>query len=320
MKKTSASILTNDSSAFSAWAKMANAKGMTAKEAASYLAGEGVHITPKGTARPSQRRGPLEVGEVVKVDGTKCTHPENVKNCGELEYSVENPQYCVILEITKPEDIREACTIIVAKINLVTGAPEGRYSFKAVDPAKGISGLNKKLRAAQKNGDTEKEEMILRAIRDKALSPHNAVGLYRAFRDLPSYLKRTSKKTFAIVYDKGGESPTPQMRKNLTREVLEVRKKKTSLHGNFNDLMDDELSKYGAIYYEGEIISAAHNSSGEFFFTVYERGGRGYTSINPNVGRLYFLSSAQDMPAQRTWVADFKARINDLIKSTLRLI
>ena len=107
-KESSASSLTNDPAAFAAWGKLSNPTGMTASEVKSYLSSEGIFINPKGSVK-TQRKWLPEVGEVVKVDGKKCTHPQNVKNCGLLTHTPDNPVYCVILEITRPEDLREDC-------------------------------------------------------------------------------------------------------------------------------------------------------------------------------------------------------------------
>ena len=313
-KESSASSLTNDPAAFAAWGKLSNPTGMTASEVKSYLSSEGIFINPKGSVK-TQRKGALEVGEVVKVDGKKCTHPQNVKNCGLLTHTPDNPVYCVILEITRPEDLREDCTIEVAPIDLSTGKPGNRFKFKAVLPVR-IRGLQNKLKAAEKSGDLEGQEKVLKQMREKSLAPHNKVGLYRAFRNISAYLGATaSKPLFAIVYDRGGNTPAPQARRDLTQTMLESREKKTTLHGNFNDLMDSRLSDYSVIYYEGEIVSAGYNKQGDFYFLLNERDGRGYTSINPSVGKLYFISSSKDVPSEKSWTEEFKARLNDIVNT-----
>ena len=46
-----------------------------------------------------------------------------LKTGGLLTHTPDNPVYCVILEITRPEDLREDCTIEVALIDLSTGKP-----------------------------------------------------------------------------------------------------------------------------------------------------------------------------------------------------
>ena len=107
----------------------------------------------------------------------------------------------------------------------------------------------------------------------------------------------------------------PQARRDLTRTMLDSREKKTTLHGNFNDLMDSKLSDYSVIYYEGEIVSAGYNKQGDFYFLLNERDGRGYTSINPSVGKLYFISSSKDVPSEKSWTEEFKARLNDIVNT-----
>ena len=318
MKKESGSnALTNDPAAFAAWGKLSNPTGMTESEVKSYLSSQGVFINPKGSIK-TQRKGALEVGEVVKVEGKKCTHPQNIKNCGLLTHTPEKPMYCVILDITRPRDLREDCTIEVAPIDLRTGKPGNKFKFKAVLPVR-IRGLQNKLEAAEKSGNLEKQEKVLEQMREKSLAPHDKVGLYRAFRNINSYLGSTATKPlFAVVYDIGGKSPAPQARRDLTQTMLESREKKTTLHGNFNDLMDSKLSEYSVIYYEGEVISAGYNKQGDFYFLLNERDGRGYTSINPSVGKLYFISSSKDVPAEKSWTEEFKSRLNDIVNTEVK--
>ena len=311
MKKESSS-LTNDPAAFAAWAKLMNPTGMTESEVLSYLSSEGVFINPKGSIK-AQRKGALEVGEVVKVDGKKCTHPQNVKNCGLLEFTPENPTYCVITSISRPEDLREDCTIEIAPISIVTGKPGNKFSFKAVLPVRS-STLRKSLERAEKVGDTEREEKVLRQMREKSLTPHNGVGLYRAFKNISAYLGSTSGRVlFSVVYDRGGNSPSPKARRNLTQAMLDTRMKQTTLHGNFNELMETELAEYSILYYEGEVVSAGYNKKGELYFLLNERDGRGYTSINPSLGKIFFLAASQDMPSERSWTEEFKSRLNDIV-------
>ena len=317
-KQSSASSLTNDPAAFAAWAKLSNPIGMTENEVVSYLSSEGVFIRPKGHTKTS-RKGPLEIGEVVKIRGDKCTHPQNKKNCEALNFTVEDPVYCVITQIHKPEDLREDCTIEVSPLDLVTGKPGNKFSFKAVLPKRGTKKLETDLTKAENKGDIEKQRDVLKKIRDKCLSPHDKVGIYRAFKNISSYLKATATKPiFAIVYDGEGKSPTPQARRDLTKSMLEERKKKTHLHGNFDELMDTELSKFSTIYYEGEIISAGYTKTNDFYFVINERDGREFTSINPSKGKVYFVSSSQDMPAENDWVEEFKGRVNEIINTSVK--
>jgi len=316
-KESGANALTNDPAAFAAWGKLSNPTGMTESEVKSYLSSKGVFINPKGSIK-TQRKGALEVGEVVKVEGKKCTHPQNIKNCGLLTHTPEKPMYCVILDINRPRDLREDCTIEVAPIDLSTGKPGNKFKFKAVLPVR-IRGLQNKLEAAEKSGNLEKQEKVLEQMREKSLAPHDKVGLYRAFRNINSYLGSTATKPlFAVVYDRGGKSPAPQARRDLTQTMLESREKKTTLHGNFNDLMDSKLSEYSVIYYEGAVISAGYNKQGDFYFLLNERDGRGYTSINPSVGKLYFISSSKDVPAEKSWTEEFKSRLNDIVNTEVK--
>lgn len=324
-KIAGASSLTNDPAAFAAWAISIRSNKMTPDEVISYLSGEGVFIRPKGEKR-SVRKGPLTVGEVVKVEGGKCTHPENTKNCGVLSYTPDNPIYCVITDISRPEDITQPCTIQVAPISLTTGKPGNKFKFVAVEPVK-ISGIQKKIQVAERKmkklldkGEDEKakieEDKIqihLKEIREKSLSPHDGVGLYRAFKNIGSYLSSNAPKTtYAVVYDQGGVIKSPKARKDLTYRMLEERKVKTSLHGNFSDLMEGSIGTYSVMYYEGSIVSAGYNKDNQFYFLLEEKSGRGLTSINPSVGKLYFVSSAADMPSEKAWQEQFREKMEDI--------
>ena len=313
-KVSNASRLTDDPAAFAAWARTASPTAITEKGAINYLTSKGVYITPKDVVRKKAKRGPLEVGEIVRVEGTKCTHPQNTANCKKLSFSLENPIYCVVLNIFKPEDLKENCTIEIAPISR-EGRVGNKFQFTAVYPTK-IAGLQKKLERAEKKGDLNLQKDILSNLRDKSLSPHDGVGLYRSYKDKSSYMEAMTPKsvtTFAIVYDRGGNTPAPKARKDLTRDMLAQRKKKTSLYGNFSDLMDGDLADYSVLYYEGEIVSAGYNKKGDFYFRINERGGRGFTSINPSVGKLYYISSERDMPSERAWMEEFKERLSDIV-------
>jgi hypothetical protein len=133
------------SGAFVAWAKLSNPTGMGADEVKKYLASSGVNIYEVADEKPSSKRGPLEVGEVVHVDGSKCLHPENQKNCARLALNPNDPIFCIVVDIIEPKDPKEMATIRVSPINNKTGKVEGKkYDFKAVYP-KRIAGLTKKL-------------------------------------------------------------------------------------------------------------------------------------------------------------------------------
>lgn len=314
MKKANASSLTNDPAAFAAWAKMSNPTGMTANDVKSYIASQGIFIRPQGS---TSNRGPLQVGEVVTVDAKNCTNPFNKKVCNLLNYDKEAPIFCVITSIQKPSDLRELCTIEVAPIN-AKGGTGNSFSLKAALPVK-IKALQKKLDKATNSGDIEEQKKILGVLRDKALSPHKGVGLYRAFRSIDQYMGSLKKAPlFVVVYDKGGKAPSPQVRRDLTKRMLLEREKKTTLHGNFQDLFEGELDSYSVLYYEGNLVSAGHNKSGQFVLTLNESDGRSYTAMNPELGKIYYISTQEDMPSEDVWVREFKERLNDTVNSEVK--
>jgi hypothetical protein len=231
---------------------------MSVNEVKSYLAGAGVKIRQPGEAGPARKTGPLDVGEIVLVDPSKCIHPENKRNCGVLEHTPDNEQYCIVVARIEPADLRELCIYQISPIDTTTGKViSKKFEFKAVMPARGIGGLTKKLEKAEAKGDTNAVNKLLADMREKALAPHNGHGIYRAsFRDLSHYQKAITQPkvgNFVMVYERGGKLPVPAIRSQYAEKSNVDRTRQTLLSGEFDDLVEGGLADYGKIYYEGEM-------------------------------------------------------------------
>ncbi len=321
--KIATALNTEDAAAFAAWAKMSNPQGMSANEVKSYLASAGVKIRQPGQSGPAKKSGPLDIGEIVLVDPSKCIHPENKRNCGVLEHTADNEQYCIVVARIEPADLRELCIYQLSPINATTGkVGSKKFEFKAVMPARGIGGLTKKLEKAEAKGDTTQVDKLLGDMRVKALAPHNGHGIYRAkFRDLKHYQKYISQPrvgNFVMVYERGGKLPVPAIRSQYAEKSNVDRTRQTLLEGEFDDLVEGGLANYGKIYYEGEMKGAGHRKEDEAFYFSMETVSQGYTNANPSVGTVYYIAKASEMPSAREWKDDLRARLKAVVEEHLR--
>jgi len=320
--KLASALNTDDAAAFAAWAKMSNPQGMSVNEVISYLTQAGVKIRQQGEAAPIKKRGPLDVGEIVKVDPSKCIHPDNKRNCGVLEHTPDNEQYCYVVARIEPADLRELCIYQVSPIDTKTGkVGSKKFEFKAVMPARGISSLAKKLEKAEAKGDTTACDRILGEMREKALAPHNGHGLYRAsFKSLDQYKKVISQPKvgdFVMVYERGGKLPVPEIRKQYAEKSNADRTRQTLLSGEFDDLVEGGLANYGKIYYEGALKGAGYSKKGEFYFLL-DTVSQGFTNANPSVGTVYYIAKASDLPSDREWKDDLRARLQAVVEEHLQ--
>ncbi len=321
--KIATALNTDDAAAFAAWAKMSNPQGMSVNEVVSYLSSAGVKIRQPGEAAPVKKRGPLDIGEIVLVDPSKCIHPENKRNCGVLEHTPDNEQYCQIVARIEPADLRELCTYQVSPIDTKTGkVGSKKFEFKAVMPARGISGLSKKLEKAEAKGDTNAVNRILGEMREKALAPHNGHGLYRAsFKSLNHYKKVISQPrvgNFVMVYERGGKLPVPAIRSQYAEKSNVDRTRQTLLSGEFDDLVEGGLKDYGKIYYEGEMKGAGYSKKDNSFYFLMDTVSQGFTNANPSVGTVYYIAKASEMPSEREWKDDLRARLQAVVEEHLR--
>jgi hypothetical protein len=321
-EKIATALNTEDAAAFAAWAKMSNPQGMSVNEVISYLTRAGVKVRPQGESAPPKKKGPLEVGELVKVDPSKCIHPDNKRNCGVLEHTPDNEQYCYVVARMEPADLRELCTYQVSPIDTKTGkVGSKKFEFKAVMPARGIAGLTKKLEKAEAKGDTTAVDRVLGEMREKALAPHNGHGLYRAsFKDLAHYKKVINQPKvgdFVMVYERGGKLPVPSIRKQYAEKSNVDRTRQTLLSGEFDDLVEGGLSDYAKIYYEGQMKGAGYSKSDEFYFLM-DTVSQGFTNANPTVGTVYYIAKASDMPSEREWKDDLRARLKAVVEEHLK--
>jgi hypothetical protein len=317
-----ASLSTDDSAAFSAWCKMSNPNGMSEAEVLKYLAKNGVSISQPGETAVVRKKGPIEVGEIVKIDTSKCLHPDNKKNCGKLEHTPEVPLCNVVVDVICPADLNEFCTIKISPIDLETGRVSSKkFEFTAVYP-KRITGLTKKLEKAQ--GDQNKVDVVLKELRNKSLTPHDGVGIYRTgFSSLNSYQKfletpPTPKAPFVLVYERGGKLPVPQMRKQYIDKANVDRTRQTLQFGDFDDLVDGGIDAYANIYYEGDVTKAGYGKKDGAFYFMMVAEGQGFTAISPSKGTVYYIAKASEMPSQAEWQEDLRERLKAVVEAHLR--
>jgi hypothetical protein len=318
MNKSAA--FTSDAAAFAVWAKLSNPSGMTANEIQTFLTSNGVTVFTDSSSKPSSKRGPLQKGEIVYVDASKCLAPENVQNCKKLTLDPNNEIFCVVSDIICPQDLAEMCTIRLSAINPVTGrVGNKKYDFKAVYPTR-IAGLTKKLNKAEAKGDDATKNKVLQELRDKSLAPHNGVGIYRSrYSSLKAYkealVAEPPSETFVVVYERGGNTPTPEIRKMYAEKKNAELALKSLMEDDFADLVDEDFEKQASTYYEGEIHWGAFNKKGEFYFKMLAHGVDTY--VNPSVGRIYYIASVRNLPSISAWTDDLKARLKAQVEANI---
>ena len=159
-------------------------------------------------------------------------------------------------------------------------------------------------------------------LRIKCLEPNDQLGLYRTgFKNLASFQHFVENppppaKDFILVYNRGGRLPTPALRKQFIDHSNASRTRQTLMEGEFDDLVEGGVGSYANTYYEGQIISAQYNKQGEFYF-VLKANDRSFTSVNPSVGEIFYISTANDMPSDREWGEDLKARLRAVVEEHL---
>ena len=309
-----AGFSTSDTGAFALWAKLSNRKGMTENDVLKYLSKKGIRVKPKGEKR-SKKKGPLEINEVVKVDPYNCVSKENKQNCAELKFSKDEPQFCLVQNIERPENVKDTCTVTLQKINNVTGKVEPqKYEFKAIDPVrckKYYTAISK----AEKKADLQLIEKSYLDLRNYCLTPNSSLGIYRAsFRDLASYQKSLTApppQKFILVYKAGKPTrdPEPSMRKDFSDRIREEKMLDTSTSGTLPDLPN--LEAYMETYYEGIITGAGYKSGDEtFYFTLMVNNK--WLSVNVDLGNVYFIGTPSELPNENDWKRDLLERLEDL--------
>jgi hypothetical protein len=308
----------DDAAAFATWAILSNPTAMTETEVKQVLAKAGVNIKPpmeEGGEAPSRgKTGALEVGEIVLVDGSKCTNPNNQKLCAQLSYSPTSPVYFLVKSVMYPEDIDALCSVVVSPID-ADGEPSSHtFIFEAAYPTR-IAGLTKSIEKAEKKGDLATVLSLKQELREKSVSPHEGLGLYRTgFSSLASYKKYLdlfeSSTKFIVVYERGGKAPTPTLRSGFISSHVQRTTQQTRVFGEFRDVIDDLIS-YASRFYTGPIKFGAHNSEGALYFSMDTKRSRGVDSMmSPSKGKVYYIAPVSDLP--KKWKEDLRARLADL--------
>lgn len=314
-----ANISMVDAPAFAAWAILSNPTGMTEDDVKKVLVSSGIEIKPpasQGGQVRSTTSGPLQVGEIVIVDGAKCTNPNNARHCKALSFTPQNPIYFVVKDVIRPEDLNAKCSIVISPLG-AKGKPTAKtFIFEADYPTR-IAGLTKKIQSAQKKGDTAKEEALLIELRDKSVSPHAGLGLYRSgfssVRTFQKYLKEYESSTmFVVVYERSSTTPIPALRRDFVSDYSARSVQQAVNFGDFDDVIDD-LSDYASRFYEAPIPFGATSESGSLYFGMDTRRTRGSNSImSPSKGKVYFIAPISALPSEATWKQDLKDRLEDL--------
>jgi len=302
-----------DTGAFACWAILSNPIGMTENNVKSALVSNGVSIKEPAADIPSAVRGPLSVGEIVLVDASKCVNPTNKKNCEALGFNPANPVYFIVKDVICPEDMDEKCTVVISP--LLDGKVGSRtFNFEAALPTR-IAGLLKDLERATKKGDLDKVLEVKRELREKSLTPHDGLGIYRSgFKNLAAYQKYLAmfegQTKFVVVYERGGSAPTPAIRKDFVSTSVGARTRKTQMLGEFADIID-HVEAFSSRYYIGPIKYGMTGKDGSLYFAMDTKLSAGTdTFFSPSKGKVYFIAPLSELPS--TWGEDLRARLADL--------
>lgn len=305
----------------------------------SILTTNGVPYRPPVDGSGSSRkvtRGPLQVGEVVKVLGRKCTHELNSNNCRnrKLAFSQDNPKYFVITDIRGDSSRDSKGYPVFVLQGLVTYQEEmhpdnqargnsmklegeldssANYIFHAVPPSKGTKTILTKIEKQMSymaSGSKRYNEGTLNSLKEelasKALEPHDGHGLYRAgYRSLEHFQKSLAKfrkaQQFEIVYKRGLENEVPEYRAgfvDMYSDAMELAEAIQNEELEVDQLLDDDsLRRYGMMHYQAPIPYFGDTKKGEKFAQVDTRITRGtYATINPNVGKIYYIGKVGQRP------------------------
>lgn len=308
-----------DAGAFAAWAIMSNPTAMTEDEVKKSLTTHGVAIKEPaadgGATGISTTRGPLTTGEIVLVDASKCNNPNNKKLCENLGFNPNNPVYFIVKDVVCPADIDSKCSIVISPI-LDGKVSTKTFIFEADYPTR-IAGLTKDLQKAEKKGDVNKVLEIKQELREKSITPHDGLGIYRTgFKNLSSYLKYLEmyegQTKFVIVYERAGKAPLPQIRRDFVDTSVDSRTKKTTVYGEFSDIID-HVSSYNSRYYIGPVKYGVIGKDGSLYVMMDTKHTTGSDTIfSPSKGSVYFMAPLSDLP--NNWQTDLRERLADLVE------
>ncbi len=305
-----------DTGAFAAWAILSNPTGMTETEVKKSLTTHGVSIKEPTDGGPaiSSKRGPLEVGEIVLVDASKCVNPNNKKNCEALGFNPATPVYLIVKDVICPAELTALCTVVLSPI--LDGKVSSKvFNFEASYPTR-IAGLTKDLEKATKKGDVAKIQEIQTELREKSLTPHDGLGIYRTgYKNLSTYLKYLemfeAQTKFVVVYERVGTAPIPAIRRDFVDTSVSARTRQTEIYGEFSDIID-HVESFSSRYYIGPVKYGAMSREGKLFFAMDTKLSTGSdTFFSPDKGTVYFMAPLSDLPSN--WQSDLRARLADLV-------
>lgn len=285
----------------------------------SILTDNGVPYRPpvEGGSSRSTTRGPLQVGEIVKVLGEKCTHELNSNLCRnrKITFSPENPKYFVVKSITVPREEDGGHPVIkIAEIDDDGRQSSATYDFYAVPPTKGTKGIVTKINKQieyMEQGSKRYNEGTLKRLREdlsaKSLEPHDGHGLYRAgwrtLKGFADYLESfKSQEQFEIVYKRGLDNEVPEYRSEFTEHFSDWNDLAQAIRDenvDMEQLLDQQtLRRYGKMYYRAPISFFGDSKKGEKFAQIDTRLQRGTAStINPSVGKIFYIGKVGQRPS-----------------------
>ena len=285
----------------------------------SILTDNGVPYRPpvEGGSSRSVTRGPLQVGEIVKVLGEKCTHELNSNLCRnrKITFSPSNPKYFVVMSITHPREEDGGYPVIkIAEIDDNGSRKSVTYDFYAVPPAKGTKGIVDKIAKQigyMEQGSKRYNEGTLKRLREdlalKSLEPHDGHGLYRAgwrtIEQFANYLESfKSQEQFEIIYKRGLDNEVPEYRSEFTEHFSDWNDLAQAIRDEnveMEQLLDQQtLRRYGKMYYRAPISYFGDSAKGEKFAQIDTRLQRGTAStINPSVGKIFYIGKVGQRPS-----------------------
>ena len=318
----------DDAAAFAAWCKMTNPMGISPQKAHEMLEDCGIPVQapiPK-SQQTKKARSPLQVGNIVELSLTGKCSDKNRAKCAELSHSGELKIYYKITKIKLTEDLRDDPEIVVKSIDGSTGRVVygDEHTFYGVVPARSQNKQNKLVKQATDSGDPKKLETALRVMREMKMMGSAQLGMTKKYpsekqwadSNLVTAVPLRRGVEIVCIYERGMDTPTPEYRKSHIRDTNKQQVRETVMRGEFRDLIDS-LDAYNGIYYEGDVTSAAHGKRApqNLYFRIKDLG-RGFTTISPAVGKLYWIGKKSDMP--RNWKTDLRERLKAVVEDHLK--
>jgi hypothetical protein len=319
----------DDAAAFAAWCKMVNPLGLSQARVHEILEDSGIPVAPPvpKDQQVKKARTPLVKGNIVQVtsDASKC-YNRNSDVCRQIENSGKMKLYYKICRIEPGTELRDDPIFYIRSIDGSSGSIVYGKELKLYGAIaqRSQAKQNRLVKAAEETGDPRKLEAALTVLKEMKMHGSATLGMTKKYHsekqwaesNLVGAVPLRSGVEMVCVYERGGETPTPDYRKSHIRDTNTSQVRETLMRGEFSDLIDS-LDSYNSIYYEGDVKSAQHGKSGAqtLYFSLKDLG-RGYTTMNPSVGKLLWVGKKSDMP--RNWKQDLRERLKAVVEEHLR--